>query len=896
MRADPPIRKLIGFLKSRWVLLAATVAVAVGAVVDLEAQYEPPGREHVQAAIAVAAVAVAIFLLTQVLLPTTAKTPGSGDDKGGSHPVPPVTAVIVPEMLPERLATFVGGREVLDELTCRHADARADTSRQGPLKLLIHGIIGVGKSALAVELAHTLAPSYPDGQLFAQMGTASRRRNPGEILGEFLRQLGREDLPKATEDRIKLFRSLTAGKDMLIVLDGARDEDQVNDVLPSESRCTLIITSRRNLGPELDERPFWLDIPSALDAAEIIRRYLPPHDETAADILAEVADMCGRIPMALRSAGERARKVNGGLGRVARLIKSPTRRLPILAESGRDLGSRIAIVYDRLLDRERKAMAMLTLVKTRTFVPWVLQPLLDIGPDEASTTMTSLRSAGLVHVTAAPDYPRYELNPLVRLFAASRRAGDVSDTEAVDALDRLQRASLACAARVIQVLDRVPFHDLVNSVDDRWLPDLPQWEQRLADSAAFWITAEFGNLVDAVILADKTQQYDICWRLAWRFGECVSTLVDFTQVDQAFQRALEATQVNGGSAAAIRVRLAYGSHLIAIGRYDLAFEVLEESAKRASSADDRRSLASAHRIMGHTWQRLGDYRRATAKLNEAVDRLPADSDNAEAHFTNVLRAENQAVTVAANWCDDIEAAAVRQGSDYQRPPVHVLISYADAAARRRSWDEAEALLDRASAISHGDEGFCAYAEYKRAAILVQRASADGADRKTFADQAIGHASQAVAWYRNIGSPDGESRARAVLASAYLLTDRPGQFRNQIGQVWNYVNALPETEYQYLRPLCGQLHWLEGMEKLHQQQGDLAVAELDKAITIFADCGDCWREACARMALGKAHRLRGQTSRSLACLYGALTIFEEAHDAELRVEAAHEIGETRKLET
>ena len=388
-----------------------------------------------------------------------------------------------PRRLPERLVSFVGREEQLHILLARHASQREDPRRKGPLKLLIHGMPGAGKSALGQELAYLLADQYPDGQLYVKMGTASEQRDPGELLGVFLRHLGRvEDLPTSTEDRVKLFRSATAGKRVLIVLDGARDQDQVKDVLPTEAQCTLIISSRRNLGPALDDRSLWLRPPLAVEAAEIVRQYLPKEDQAAADVVANVVNMCGRIPMALRAACELARQPENGLSEIAARLESRRGRLTCLAVPGRDIRERIMIEYRRLLDDERKALALLTLVRTRTFVPWVLQPLLDIGPLEASNLMSALSTAEFFAVTTSnpSGFVRYEFNDLVRIFAEDRLDEETTPQERADAIDRFYKAMTVCSISVIELLDGTSDSGSMTPVPDRWMPDIPDWRRAVA--------------------------------------------------------------------------------------------------------------------------------------------------------------------------------------------------------------------------------------------------------------------------------------------------------------------------------------------------------------------------------------------------------------------------------
>jgi hypothetical protein len=184
--------------------------------------------------------------------------------------------------LPTADAFFSGRSRELDELLRLHDRARAARERPGraavvadavdagrsttgPVVIAIHGKPGVGKSALALELGRRLAARYPHGQVYANLGTLRGALAPRDIVGIFLTSLGWPDdeTPASTEDRQKLFRSLTTRRDMLFVLDAARDPDQVLKVLPAESRAAVLVTSRRDLGPELGVTSYALDVPSS---------------------------------------------------------------------------------------------------------------------------------------------------------------------------------------------------------------------------------------------------------------------------------------------------------------------------------------------------------------------------------------------------------------------------------------------------------------------------------------------------------------------------------------------------------------------------------------------------------------------------------------------------------
>src|SRR5207248_1392847 len=101
-------------------------------------------------------------------------------------------------------------------------------ARTAPPVVVVTGAGGIGKTALAVQLAHLLLGHYPDGQLYVELrGTNTHPAEPAEVLAQLIRAFGVENLPPAGEERVKLFRSLVAERKVLLVLDDARDETHV---------------------------------------------------------------------------------------------------------------------------------------------------------------------------------------------------------------------------------------------------------------------------------------------------------------------------------------------------------------------------------------------------------------------------------------------------------------------------------------------------------------------------------------------------------------------------------------------------------------------------------------------------------------------------------------------
>ncbi|WP_331728103.1 BTAD domain-containing putative transcriptional regulator [Streptomyces sp. NBC_01176] len=209
----------------------------------------------------------------------------------------------VPAQLPADLPCFTGREHAMKQAL----DLAGETGGALPV-LAIDGMPGVGKTALAVRLAHRVAPRFPDGQLFADLGGFTSGKgpsDPGAVLYGFLEALGlpRGRIPETTDSRAALFRSVLATRRVLVVLDNVLDVEQVRPLLPGASQCMVVITSRRRLSglaAALGARLTGLDVPSGTEAIRcFLQRVGVGRPDADAGAVKEIVELCGRLPLAL---------------------------------------------------------------------------------------------------------------------------------------------------------------------------------------------------------------------------------------------------------------------------------------------------------------------------------------------------------------------------------------------------------------------------------------------------------------------------------------------------------------------------------------------------------------------------------------------------------------------
>ncbi|MEU7073920.1 BTAD domain-containing putative transcriptional regulator [Streptomyces narbonensis] len=235
----------------------------------------------------------------------TRREPDAGDGRSRSP------RAVRPAQLPGDLAVFAGRETEGAWLSA----VSGDPGPAGAPVVAIGGAPGVGKTTFAVHHAHQIASSFPDGQLFVNLcgfHPHAPAVEPGDALHGFLTALGvpAQDIPQDTPGRSTLFRSLLADRRILLVLDNARDEQQVRPLLPGGAGCLTLITSRNRLtGLIASEgaKPLTLALPSQSEAHETLARRLGS-ERLAAEpaAAADIIRLCGRLPLALAVAAAHA--------------------------------------------------------------------------------------------------------------------------------------------------------------------------------------------------------------------------------------------------------------------------------------------------------------------------------------------------------------------------------------------------------------------------------------------------------------------------------------------------------------------------------------------------------------------------------------------------------------
>ena len=335
--------------------------------------------------------------------------------------------------LPMAVADFTGRAAELHSLLDR-------LSGTGMAVAVVSGILGAGKTALAVHAAHLARACFPDGQLYASLDDRGRPRDPQVVLDELLRGLG---VPAGSVlatrfEREALYRSALAGRRVLVLADGASSAAQVRPLLPGTAGSAVMVTSRARL-PDLDgARSIGLGGLEPADSVRLLSRIGGRGERVApaeADAARSIASACGYLPLALRIAGARlADAPELTMADLASLLVDERRRLGELEVGDVSMRARLGTVAKAVSDQARRALALLAAADQREISGPAIAALLD--DNGALSVAPELADAGLLQRISGNGHSSvgiYSMHPLVRAYAAELLA-DVGPAPATSAL------------------------------------------------------------------------------------------------------------------------------------------------------------------------------------------------------------------------------------------------------------------------------------------------------------------------------------------------------------------------------------------------------------------------------------------------------------------------------
>ncbi|QQN77920.1 MULTISPECIES: AfsR/SARP family transcriptional regulator [Streptomyces] len=355
--------------------------------------------------------------------------------------------LVRPAQLPAAVPDFTGRAAFVSEL-----GRQLGTSGGRVMAVsAVAGIGGVGKTTLAVQVAHEAREQFPDGQLYVDLqGSGSAPSDPEAVLGAFLRALGVADsaIPNGVAERSGLFRSLLDGRRVLTLLDNARDAAQVRPLLPGTPGCAALVTSRIRMVDLAGAHLVDLDVMSPEEALTLFTRIVGRERVGAErDAAMDVVAACGFLPLAIRIAAARlASRRTWTVSVLARKLSDERRRLDELQAGDQAVAATFELGYGQLEAEQARAFRLLGLAEGPDISVAAAAALLDREAHTTEDLLESLVDTSLLE-SAAPG--RYRFHDLVRLFArACAERDERSSGEQESAPTRLLDFYLATTAKV----------------------------------------------------------------------------------------------------------------------------------------------------------------------------------------------------------------------------------------------------------------------------------------------------------------------------------------------------------------------------------------------------------------------------------------------------------------
>lgn len=526
--------------------------------------------------------------------------------------VPPV-----PRQLPRDVSGFTGRSAQVAEL---HA-AFDRTPQELPATVwVVAGTAGVGKTALAVHFGHSVADRFPDGQLYVDLRGYGPEPPvpPGDALAGFLRALGLEgkDIPDDLAERAACYRSLLAGRRVLVLLDNAVDAQQVRPLLPGTASCAVVVTSRDRLAGLVARDGAGridLDVLPEPEAVTLLRTLIGARVDAAPAAARTLARRCAGLPLALRIVAEAATADPGlDLADLADELGDARRGLDLLDAAG-DSDTAVRSVFSwswrHLSAPGAHAFATLGLHPGRDIDGYAVAAL--AGTDLAGAR-EAVRELARTHLIEPDGTGRYRMHDLLRAYAAERAAATMPAADRHAAQARLLDHLLGVAALAADTL--YP-HDRPARPAPVPPPAPPVPAVGEPDAARRWLDGQRANLVAAAGFAARhgfpRHAADLSCVL-WRYLEVGGHDQEALAVHAAAARAMP----DGHRGAAVLANLG-GIHSW-LGHHEQARELFEWALAGYRAHADREGEARVLARLGLVHERIGDYPAALTHMDRAL--------------------------------------------------------------------------------------------------------------------------------------------------------------------------------------------------------------------------------------------------------------------------------------
>jgi len=809
-----------------------------------------------------------------------------------------------PRQLPPDLRDFVGREEVIEQIA---GLLEPDATTGVPL-VVISGPPGAGKTALAIRVAHELAAKFPDGQLYADLRGFSDTPalTPLQVISRFLVALGvsGQHVPSSLDEVTTLYRTTLADRRMLVLLDNAATPSQVRPILPSTPGCAVLVTSRnelRGLTALQGSRRVNLDVLVPAQSYQVLAKIVgADRIDAEPDAAADIAALCGHLPLALRIAAANlvARSATSVREFAAELRQGNLlARLAIDGDDEAAVRGAFELSYTTLPAPTARLFRLLGLVPGPDFDVDAAAALGNVPVGEAAHLLDQLTAANLVGSSAGA---RFQFHDLVRLYAIDRCHLEEDEASIGVATERLYHFYLVRVDAAARLLYPV------------WITLLRPEQVRMVTGARFahsaealaWMDQEFLNITAAITHAGA----DGPTHLTWPMAEALRPYL----VTQGRYRA------EGLSACLVVLDAAVETENFraAAAMHNTVAAVYNRHAEYQRAMAHYREELRAHRVDGFV---VGEARALVAIGN--VYQAMGELDEAARYIAEGLRLakENGSRAVSClGWLNVSFVEMLRGNLDDAEHAARQALSLCDDDGGRIAEGECRSILGelllRRGRCTEAIEEF-SKARYLYLSNSVSHYEADVLGLLALAHRELGefvvarkHAESAVVIANESSAHDEEADALAILGSIYLrlgrcaqalatfddalsLARRIGHVRAEIvalhgfaehgrnsgdlGSAVSYAEtALARSRSAGFQTLEGQTETLLGWIKLDMGKLVPAAGHGRRAAGIHDRTGGSLDHARALHVLGFALRAQGDDEAAHRCWRQALASLPE----------------------
>jgi DNA-binding SARP family transcriptional activator/Flp pilus assembly protein TadD len=736
-------------------------------------------------------------------------------------------APAVPRQLPGAVPHFAGRTAELAALTALLDQAR-DRPAETVIISAIGGTAGVGKTALAIRWAHQVADRFPDGQLYVNLrGYDPDQPVPaGAALAGFLSALGvaGPDIPAEADERAAVFRSLLAGRRMLVVLDNAREVEQVRLLLPGSPDCMVLVTSRDSLAGLVARHGatrLEVDLLPLDDAVGLLRALVGGRADADPAAAAALAARCARLPLALRVAAELAAALPAAS--LAELVSELAGRQRLdLLDAGGDPRTAVRAVFSwscRYLDADgARAFRLLGLHPGPDLDAYAAAALTGGSAATAARQLGLLARAHLIHPT---EPGRYALHDLLRAYAAEQAAEAEPGAARRAALTRLLDHYLHAAAAAMDALYPAEQHRRPR-ISRPATPVPPVGDP---GAARAWLDAERAVLVAVAAHAAGRGWPGHAIRLAATVWRYLDTGAHYPEAIAVHSHARSAACRAGDRAAEAAALTGLGVVAWRQGRHDQAADQHRQALALFRAARDQPGEARALGNLGLVEERRGRYQRAAdchrqaLALYRAAGDLPGEA-NALSNLGMVEHVMGHYRRAAGHFqqaLDLFRAAGDLTGE------TRALSNLGAAQERLGGWGEAAGHLERVITLCRGtgDRVVAANALTNLGVVELRRGRHE---------RAADCHRQAVELFREVSDEAGEAEARNGLGETLLAAGQPEPARTQHAAALRLAGRAADRRQQ------ARAH--DGLGRACQAAGDAGQARRhwQQALARYAEVG------------------------------------------------------------